>query len=635
MSKKQGFKEVKKTAGKVAVQEKKNYYWMIIFSVLLAFIAFAPVFKADFVNWDDPDYVGNNKAIQSLSNFKEIVTTPVQGNYHPLTMLSLAMNYAISAKDAKSYHVVNVLLHLLNVILVFFFVYRISGRKQWMAFVTALLFAIHPLHVESVAWVAERKDVLYSLFFLAGLIYYLRYLEKRSVLNLSIVLLLFVLSLLSKPAAIIFPIVLLAIDYFYDRLKNTGTYIEKIPFLVFSVIFGLLTLHGQSLAGAVDDGTIFSFQFRFFFGFYGIMMYLVKAIVPLGLSTFYPFPPVNNSLPVIYYISPFVTLLLAVIFIRTFRRNKVIAFGILFYLINLALVLQFIPVGSAVIADRYTYIPLIGIFMIAGFYFQKWMDSNSGKNAPAAIALLVAVSFILSLLTYKQASTWKNSASLWDHAISVAPSSRAYNNRGLIYKKENQYPKAIEMYTMAIKLNKAEKEALVNRGNVYFNEKKYELAIEDYNKCLAIDSLNKLAIENRGAANAAIGNYDLALPDMDRSLRLNPNSVNGYANRAMVHQLLNNHQAAITDFYHHMKITPDENGDIWNAIGVSHLNLGENTKAIESFDKAVKLKENPVFLNNRALASLNSGNNQQAQADVKRLNQLGAAVDPAVLSRLK
>ena len=635
MSKKQELKEKKRPTTKAAIPEKKNFLWMLVVCVLLTTIAFSPVFKAGFVSWDDPDYVTANRTIQSLGNFSQIVTTPVQGNYHPLTMLSLALNYAYSGKDAASYHIVNLLLHLANVILVFFFVLRLTGKKYWIAFITALLFGIHPLHVESVAWVSERKDVLYAFFFLAGLIRYLKYLEKRTLLNLSIVLDLFVLSLLSKPAAIIFPVVLLAIDYYQNRLSEAKTYIEKIPFLLLSLFFGFLTIHGQSVQGAVSSASTFPSHFRFFFGFYGIMMYLYNTVFPLNLCTFYPYPAVNNSLPLIYYLALLATLLLAAIFFVSLHRNKLIAFSILFYLVNLALVLQFLPVGSAVIADRYTYMPLIGVFLVPGYYLQKWAEANAGKPTSVSIAILVIVSLILIIFSFRQSSTWKNSAALWDHAISVMPSSKAYTNRGLTYKLENQNEKALESYTKAIILNKAEKDALVNRGNIYFNQKKYDLAIADYDKCIAINANEQLAIENRGAAYAAIGKLDLALADMNLALKLNPGSVNGYANRAVVEQALNQNQAAIDDFYLHMKFTPDETGNVWNSIGSLYLKMNENEKALECFNNAVGFTESYSFHYNRALALINLGRKDEARTDIQRAIKLGAKINPAFLKRLE
>ncbi|MEI7727102.1 MAG: tetratricopeptide repeat protein [Bacteroidota bacterium] len=599
MSKKQELKKKPLPVRKVPAQGLIHFYRMPLVCMMLACLAFIPVFKADFVNWDDMDYAYNNQTIQSLSNFKEIVTERVQGNYHPLTMLTLALNYAISGNDATLYHVVNLLLHLMNVLLVFVFIFQLSGKKPWTAFITALLFAIHPLHVESVAWVSERKDVLYSFFFMAGLIAYLNFLEKRTLLRLSAVFGLFILSLLSKPAAIVFPVVLIVIDYYYNRLNEPRSYIEKIPFFLVAVIFGLLTLNGQPITGEVSDTLMIPSHFKFFFGFYGIMMYILMAIVPVNLCAFYPYPVVNEALPIIYYISPLMTLILVILIITGFRKNRLITFAILFYLVNLALVLQFYPNGSAIIADRYTYIPMIGLFLAAGHYFQKWADAHSGKPTPLAFTILILVSLILTILTFQQASTWKNSAVLWDQAISVVPSSKAYTNLGLIYKIDKQKSKALEMFTRAIEINKAEKDAMINRGDIYFSQKKFDLAIFDYNQCLAIYPNEQLPIQNRGAAYAATGKYDLALADMNLSLTLNPNSINGYANRALLKQAINQNQAAIDDFYTHMKITPDTTGDIWNSIGFSYLRLNENEKALECFNRAIKLSNNKVFLNNR------------------------------------
>ena len=184
-----GNKRMQGKVGSAPAQAKKakapepesigSYLWMPVLCIILAFIVYIPVFKAGFVNWDDDDYVVKNYAITSFKNISDIVSKPVQGNYHPLTMLSLAFNYAVSGESPRSYHVVNLILHLLNVLLVFLFVRRLTGYKPWMAFVTALLFAVHPLHVESVAWVSERKDVLYSFFFLAGLHIYKVYPERK------------------------------------------------------------------------------------------------------------------------------------------------------------------------------------------------------------------------------------------------------------------------------------------------------------------------------------------------------------------------------------------------------------------------------------------------------------------------
>ncbi len=601
MQKKNDTKGKRKQAIKTPALDDRQPYVFPIVCVILALVAFIPVFKAGFVNWDDGDYVTSDSAVKLLGSFREILSTPVQGNFHPLTMLSLALNFVLSGLNATSYHVVNLLLHLLNVILVFYFTWQLTKKQRWTAFITALLFAIHPLHVESVAWVAERKDVLYTFFFLAALITYLKYLEKRTWPVLAAVLGLFVLSLLSKPAAIIFPVVLLTVDYYYHRLSAAGTYLEKIPFVLLSLVFGIMTLYGQSMTGAVRYTTMIPAHFKLFFGFYGALMYLYKSVVPLNLCAFYPYPAINAALPAIFYLSALVMITLAVLFYFVFRRNRLIIFSGLFFIVNLGLVLQFYPVGSAVMADRYTYIPLIGLFLAAGFCFQRWVDRSSGKPAPLAIGLLIMVSVVLTALSFRQAATWENSAVLWDQAIRAEPSSKAYTNRGVLYLKADRKDKALEMFNEAILLNKGERDALINRGDLYFADKNFTLAIADYNECLAVFPEEQQSIQNRGAAYAAIGKTDLALEDMNLALKLNPLSKNGYANRALLEQALNRHQAAIDDFYEHMQITRDSTGDVWNAMGVSYLRLNLKDKALECFDKALGLSKNPAFFRNREL----------------------------------
>ncbi|MGZ3975777.1 MAG: ArnT family glycosyltransferase, partial [Flavisolibacter sp.] len=211
-------KTAKKQAARVKTKMKETPHSGLVATILanqklaigvivgITVLAFLPVLGADFVNWDDGDYYDNN-FINNLFN-PEIFTRTVQGNYHPLTMFSLAINYAISGKNAWSYHLFNLLFHLVNCALVFRLVYLLSGKNNFIAFVTAILFGIHPVHVESVAWVSERKDVLYGLFFLLGLISYVKYVDEQSKKHYVLSMIFMLLSLLSKPAAVIFPVVL-------------------------------------------------------------------------------------------------------------------------------------------------------------------------------------------------------------------------------------------------------------------------------------------------------------------------------------------------------------------------------------------------------------------------------------------
>src|SRR6185436_7965524 len=372
--------------------------WHLPLILILTFIIYIPALNAGFVNWDDPDYVGaNNTLIRDLSLLPELITTPVQGNYHPLTMISLAINFAISKDAAWSYHLFNLIFHLINCILVYRLALLLSKNNSLIAFVTALLFGIHPLHVESVAWVSERKDVLYALFFIAGHISYTRYIDSGSKKQYWLTLLFVVLSLLSKPAAVIFPVSLLCIDILRNRNISFKLLTEKIVFLIPAIILGLLTIGAQKNIGATGE-EYFGLGKNILFGFYGIMMYFVKMIIPYKLSTFYPFPPLNEPLSAAYYLAPLFALVLAVVTYFTWKKYRFVAFGISFYIANLLLVLQIFSVGSAVIAERYTYVPYIGLFFIAGCLLDRFAK---GKVI-IAYAVLIPVTIIFSVLSFLQ-----------------------------------------------------------------------------------------------------------------------------------------------------------------------------------------------------------------------------------------
>lgn len=619
----------------VKPQKKRLLYILILVCLLIVVISYIPVINAEFVNWDDNDYVLENPNIVSWNKFYHIITQPVHGNYHPLTMLSLAFNYSISGKNASSYHVINIILHMLNVVLVFFFVMKLTGNKHWIAFITAILFGIHPLHVESVAWVSERKDLLYSFFFLAGMIAYLHYLDKQTIFKIGVVFIFFLFSLLSKPAAVIFPIVLLVIDYYYGRLKKINTYFEKIPFLIFSFGMGLLTIYAQKEQGAIGDANDFPFHIRLLFGSYGIMMYILKTVFPLNLCAFYPFPAISQPLPLIYYFSLIFNSALLTYFIYALKKHTLIAFSLLFYLVNLLLVLQFFPVGSAVIADRYSYLPLLGIFLILGYYIQQWINSNANRIPVFAIVIVIISIVILFITTFNQAATWKNSAALWDKAILVSPSGRAYTNRGLIYKREGNFIKAMECYNKAIELNSKETDAFTNRGNIHFFNKQYDLALLDYNSALSINPQEITSLENRAATYSAIGNYEPALADISFAIKIEPNSKSAFATRASIFMSMKKYSESIDDFYRHLKINNDLDGSIWNTIGIAYMNMHEYEKSINSFTNAININPNGHFFYNRSYCYYQLQNKKQALTDVEKAIQSGITVDPAYLKSLK
>ncbi len=359
---------------KAAGPERWKYYSALVIIVVISFIAYFPVLHNGLLYWDDDFYIKNNPLIYSI-NLKEIFSQNVMGNYHPLTILTLAIEYHYFGLNATGYHAFNLLLHLLNVILVFYVVFSLSD-KVGVALVASLLFGIHPLHVESVAWAAELKDLLYTFFFLASYIFYLMYLKDRHKKFYVFAILLFSAALLSKAMAASLAVVLILTDYFKGRKINIKTLSEKIPFFLLAIAFGLVSVLAQKSAGA-SDVIDFAFPQRILFACFGFISYLFKLLFPLHLSAYYPYPiKGGENIPVQYYTYLILLTALVAFVCYSLRFTKKILFGAGFFALTIFLVLQLFPIGGAVMADRYSYVPSIGIFYLAGEGFIFYGAEN-------------------------------------------------------------------------------------------------------------------------------------------------------------------------------------------------------------------------------------------------------------------
>jgi len=631
--------------------------WHLPFIFILTFIVYIPALTAGFVNWDDPDYVGeNNYLIRDLSRLPELFTTSVQGNHHPVTMFSLALNFAISGDDAWSYHLFNLIFHLVNCYLVYRFALILTKNNSLIAFVTSLLFAIHPLHVESVAWVSERKDVLYTLFFLAGHIAFTKYVDTNDKKQYWFTLLFLVLSLLSKPAAVIFPVSLFCIDILRRRQFSFKLITEKIPFFIPAIIMGLITIGAQKEVGATGE-EYFGLGKNILFGFYGILMYFVKMIIPYQLSAFYPFPPLNESLPPVYYIGPLFALALAAVVYFTWKKYRFVAFGISFYIANLLLVLQIFSVGSAVIAERYTYVPYIGLFFIAGCLLDRFVKGNLTK----AYTIILPVALIYSAISFMQARTWKDGATLWDTIIKNQPSSRAYSARATLLRKDanslrdsasrlmarrntqeankiyaeanNSYNQAISYYTQAIKLNAIDHESYNNRANIYMDLNKFDSAFLDYKQALVVKPDYYVALDNIGGWFARRNLFDSALIYFNRVVQQKPDYKVVYSNRGLTYMSLKQYELAIRDWQQFLQYEPDA-ADVINTIGLCYRMLGKNQEALGYINRAIQLIPDPAFFLNRSYTYNNLGNRENAKKDALTAKQNGVQVDAAYAASL-
>jgi len=631
--------------------------WHIPLILIITFIIYIPALSAGFVNWDDPDYVGgNNYLIRDLSRLPELLTTPVQGNYHPLTMFSLALNFAISGDNEWSYHLFNIIFHLVNCFLVYRLAFLLSRSNPLIAFVTSLLFAIHPLHVESVAWISERKDVLYALFFIAGHISYTKYIDTSSKKQYWLTLLFVILSLMSKPAAVIFPVSLFCIDFLRRRQFSFKLIIEKILFFIPAIIMGLLTINAQKTVGATGE-EYFGLAKNILFGFYGIMMYLVKMIIPFKLSAFYPFPPLNEKLPVAYYFAPLFTLLLAAVTYFTWKKYRFIAFGIAFYIANLLLVLQIFSVGSAVIAERYTYVPYIGLFFIAGCLLDRFAKGNLTK----AYAVLAPVTIIFSVLSFLQVKTWKSGETLWDNVIKNQPCSRAYSARATLFRRDanklkqeadqaknakreqeatlkyaeanKNYQQAINYYTEAVKINAIDHESYNNRANIYMDQNNFNAAIVDYKQALVVKPDYYVAFDNLGALYARRGMYDSALYFFSKTLEQKPDYKPTYNNRAITFMSLKRYDEAIKDWQRYLSYQPND-PDVTNTIGECYRMLGKNQEALRFINTAIQLNPQAAYFLNRAYTYKNLNNIENARNDALAAKKAGIQLEATFAASL-
>lgn len=561
---------------------------------VLTFIALSPLLNNGFTNWDDTKYVTENPLLKNISfdGIKAIFNTPVSSNYHPITILSLTLNYQISGLNPFSYLLTNLLFHIFNTLLVFYFIYHLSGKRIMLALFVSLLFGIHPMHVESVAWVSERKDVLYTFFLLLGLITYMNYLKRPTVMKYMGLLLLFVLSLLSKPAAVIFPVLLILIDYYqYKKAAIKRLILEKVPFFILAFILGVATFQIQS-AEAISMER-FSFPERILFGCYGFVMYIIKLFFPIQLSALHPFPE-NGQFGLFYYLAPFITLVI-ICLVFYFRKNRVLIFGMGFYFISILLVLQFISVGNAVIAERYSYLSYIGLLFITGNYYDKAIKKKTrlpgGKNILYVIFAGIVILFMV--ITFQRTKVWNNPETLWTDVIRKYPDSyRAYMSRGRYYVVNEKYDLALPDLTRSLKINPAFAHALELRGITYNKLKRYDLALIDLEKWKNYEPYNADAYIQIGIALSALDRPDEALSSFNQAITLNSNNSKAFLNRGTIYfNKKKDYQSALKDFNQAIALEPNYGMAYFNRANC-YLVLGDKVKAMENANKAKQLGVN-------------------------------------------
>lgn len=646
-------------------QDDKLILLLLVGVLLTTLAVYFKVLDFGFLlSWDDKEYVIENPDIQrlSLQNLINLCTGFYVANYQPVTMMVYALEYSLGNGNPHVFHAVNIFIHLINSWLVYILIRKISPGNSFVALITAAFFAIHPMHIESVAWVSELKDVLYSFFLLLGLIQYCRYLANKQTKILVYTFLFFALSCLSKSAAVIFPIVMLLLDYYFVRQYSMKTVLEKLPFFIVSLIIGFVAIHSQNetiqdmspTKTLVEHITIVSFSF---------LSYVVKMFVPVNLSAVYAYPvEVGHSmLPYYYYLSiPFVLGLF--VFIWYSRRwGRILIFGFLFFVFNIVLVLQLVPVGGVTMAERYSYIPYIGlIFILAKGYEQILLSLKLIIYKKLAIFILCLFFAGFTIIANERTKVWQNDAELFTDVVNKYPNSYiAYINRGVYRGENNDIPGAIRDQNIAISINPELSSAYKNRGIFKQRIGDYQNSFIDYSMAVQLSPDNDLiynnmgsvkqklndiksamffynkAIEispakcfmayfNRGAVKYKFNDLNGALNDYNKAIEINPKFYDAYKNRVIIYKKLNILQPALEDYNKLIELN-HEDSEAYHDRAVLKQLLKDMQGSIFDLDKLIELEpKNADNHNLRGLANYNLGKINEAIIDFDKAIELDA-----------
>lgn len=579
----------------------KSSISFIILLIAACIIVYGNSIGYNFTNWDDPVHVLENPDIKSFSaqNVTNMFGVNERYMYHPLTILSYAVNYKFSELSPAGYHMFNLMLHVCNAILAFYLLVLLL-KNNMVALIGSLLFAIHPLASEPVCWISGRKDVLFAMFFLSSLLLFLKFTETKGKWLYIFSLMLFAASMLSKPMALSLPLVLILFDKYLNRQINFKTIIEKIPFAVVAVTIFLIPILHKANAPALPDSFSYSFSEnysvsdRILLSVNALLFYPFRFLLPYGLTAYHGFPSLQQGgLPLQYFLMPVVLLILIFLLFKYKNVWKELWFGILFYAITILPVLHLIPYGTNIyLAERYAYIPMLGLVIVLAGYILKNIYAPDKRTK--TISISVAVIVVFSIACVKQNQTWKNTIALWDRNIDIYNDGfYGYFNRGNEYKKLNKQAEALTDYNTSIKLNTKFMEGYYNRGNVYSDLGKSTEAINDFTKAIELNPTYFVAYFNRGNSKAALNDFNGAIADYSLAIKIKPNYDEAYANRGNAKGMLKDYAGSIEDYNHSIKLNPDNASAICNR-ALSKLNINDKTGACADLQLAAQMGNEPA-----------------------------------------
>jgi len=606
--------------------------WTVLAVLILTALIYAKALFNDFATFDDDGYLFDNPFIKnfSLEGVKAIFTSFYMGNYHPLTTITYLIEFHLFGLNPMPYHFLNVFLHLINTFLVFKLIEKLSNNRL-TALLVSLLFAVHPMHVESVAWISERKDVLYTLFYFSTLLVYLEYLKSNKFIFYLIALALFVLSLLSKSAAVTLPVLLIAIEIYKKRKWTLNAFLDKLPFFLLSLLFGIIALKSQQEA-IKDVSVYFTFIDRIFLFTYSICFYIVKLVLPFNMSAMHFYPSITGSvLPWMYYASLPFLLVLVWLIVRPSKLRREMLFGVIFFLVVISVMLQIVSVGIAIAAERYTYIAYLGLFYIIGQGISGIPKASMKKTALFVFGLFIIT---YSFISWQRIEVWKNGNSLFSDMIQKYPDSyKGYNLRGNFFRKEKDFRAALQDYNKSLQLHPNNAPCLIDRSNILIELKEYQAVINDCNLSIQLDSTQANAYINRGIAYDWLGKTEQAMQDYDKALQINNKLPFAYNNRSALKYKKGDIEAAIKDISQAIALDPSYTVAYRNR-GVYKYTKKDFNGAVEDFNYTIKLAPNDgVAYSKRGYTKMSLSDTLGACSDWHKAQSFGSNESDAFLNQ--
>jgi protein O-mannosyl-transferase len=560
---------------------KRNSSIHILILLVAIAIAYSKILGAGFMSWDDAQYVLDNKDIHCWHNFSAWFQSFYIGNYHPLTMFSYAIDYAIGGNSPVAYHATNIALHAASAVLLYFLVIRLFEKKE-IGLLVALLFAMHPVQTESVSWIAERKNVLYGFFFLLSLWYYVGYATEDSNKKMIGVILAGIAAMLSKGAAVTLPLTFFAIDIWLQRpLKDRKIWLEKLPLLAAAIITGIIALQAQKQGGFLGLHPEYGLGETIVYGGYAYTAYIFHLLVPVHLSVLYPYPQAIGAVHIFYTI--IAVAMLALVWLAYRKQWYVLCGGIVFYTINIALVLQWVQFGEVLMADRYLYIASIGIWIPLAWHVVIWLKHS------VKVIVITVVALALTAFTFVRNDIWLSELNFWQAVVDTFPaSSVAQNSIGGVYMKMGDYPKALQHIDAAVDADARNYKAWYNKGAVHLRRAEKNEALNAFNKAIEVQLYSK-ALFSRALLFQQSGEPQRAMNDIEKVLEQEPANARAYYIKGSCMGQLNNMEGAVANYTRAIEYDGHE-PLFFASRGLVFMKTGKDFSALTDFSNAISLK---------------------------------------------